>query len=254
MFGPVPLLLAMIGLLAGAARAETLVIAGDLWCPINCAEQAERRGIFVELTEQIFAEADIRVEYRVLNWARAVHDARLGKLDALVGAGVQDAPDFFFSRSAPGISRMCFYGLAGETWRYAGLGSLAAVRLGAVHGYSYGTELDMYLSRRQGTTQVQIISGDLALSTNLRRLLHGRVDVLVENAWVMEAALAERSMQDRVVELGCRQPDIPIYVAFSPGRAQSARYLKIFEQGLQRFRQDGRLQGLLQRYGVSELH
>lgn len=245
-------LLLLLG--CGLARGETLVIAGDLWCPINCAVDAERRGIFVELAEQIFAEAGIAVEYRVINWARAVHDARKGKLDALVGAGVQDAPDFLFTPSAPGISRMCFYVLRGSPWRYRGLESLTAVRLGAINGYSYGVELDLYLRNYRETPRVQLVTGDQALATNLLRLRHGRIDALVENTWVMQALLSEQSLHDEVLEVGCRHPDVPIYLAFSPNRPHSARYAQLFEQGLQRFRQDGRLQALLARYGVSETH
>ena len=37
-----------------------------------------------------------------------------------------------------------------------------------------------------------------------------------------------------------------------PPTADSARYVELFEQGLQRYRADGRLQALLGKYGVSE--
>lgn len=242
------LLLLLLG--SGVARAEKLVIAGDMWCPINCAADAEQRGIFVELAEQIFAESGIEVEYRVINWARAVHDTRRGKLGALIGAGVQDAPDFIFTPSAPGVSRMCFYAMRGGHWRYEGLASLQAVRLGAINGYSYGAELDLYLRDHHEQAQVQLMTGDGALQSNLRKLRHGRIDALVENAWVMQALLSERYLHGEIVEVGCRQPDIPIYLAFAPGLAGSPRYAELFEQGLQRFREDGRMDELLRRYGI----
>lgn len=248
-------LLGMLWLLAaGTLRAETLVIAGDLWCPVNCATDAERPGIFVELAQQIFAESGIEVEYRVLNWARAIADTRSGRLGALIGAGVQDAPDFIFTPTAPGLSRMCFYALRGDQWRYQGLESLTERRLGAINGYSYGAELDLYLSRHLQSPQVQLVTGDQALAINLRKLRRGRVDVLVENAWVMQAALAERHLFNEIAEVGCRQGDIPIYLAFSPRLPRSADYARLFEQGLQRFQADGRLQALMSRYGVSPLH
>ncbi len=260
MTSPVPVrsLLSRVGagmllsllLCSGLARAERLVIAGDLWCPINCAVDAEKRGLFVELAEQIFAESGIEVEYRVINWARAVHDTRRGKLGALIGAGVQDAPDFIFTPSAPGISRMCFYALRGGSWRYKGLESLQAVRLGAINGYSYGAELDLYLRNHHDLDHVQLMTGDRALISNLRKLRHGRIDALVENAWVMQALLSQRYLHGEVVEVGCRQPDIPIYLAFAPGLPESARYAQLFEQGLQRFREDGRMEQLLRRYGI----
>ena len=47
-----PLRLRLLPLLAclacnSVARGETLVIAADIWCPINCAPDSERPGIFV---------------------------------------------------------------------------------------------------------------------------------------------------------------------------------------------------------------
>lgn len=245
-------LLGMLWLLLAVAplRAETLVIAGDLWCPINCPADGGRPGIFVELAQQIFAESGIEVEYRVLNWARAVADTRSGRLGAVIGAGVQDAPDFIFTPTAPGLSRMCFYALRGGDWHYQGLASLENRRLGAINGYSYGDELDLYLQRMRQSPQVQLVTGDQALLTNLRKLRRGRVDVLMENAWVMQNVLTEHHLFDEIVEVGCRPYDIPIYLAFSPSRPESAGYARLFEQGLQRFRQDGRLQALMSRYGV----
>ena len=79
-------LLAALLLGSACAQAETLVMEADVWCPVNCAQDAERPGIFIELATQIFAEAGIQVEYRVTNWARAVQDVRTGRANALVGA------------------------------------------------------------------------------------------------------------------------------------------------------------------------
>lgn len=238
---------------ATPARAETLVIAGDIWCPVNCAADAAQRGIFVELAEQIFAEAGIKVEYRVLNWARAVHDTRLGKLNALVGAGIQDAPDFLFSETAPGISRMCFYAQPARSWRYQGLSSLAGVSLGAINGYSYGKQIDSYiLNHRHDSQRVQMASGDHALAINVEKVQLGRIDVVLANTWVMALFLSRNRMPDALEQVGCRVPDVPIYLAFSPALESSKRYVELFEQGLQRYRTNGRLQALLRAYGVYE--
>jgi polar amino acid transport system substrate-binding protein len=238
---------------ATAARAETLVIAGDVWCPVNCAADAAQRGIFVELAEQIFAEAGIKVEYRVLNWARAVHDTRLGKLNALVGAGVEDAPDFLFSETAPGISRMCFYAQPARSWRYQGLSSLADVSLGAINGYSYGKQIDDYiLSHRHDSQRVQMASGDNAGAINVEKVQLGRIDVVLANTWVTALYLSRNGMADTLEQVGCRVPDVPIYLAFSPALKSSKRYVELFEQGLQRSRANGRLQALLRAYGVYE--
>ncbi|MGE8497631.1 MAG: substrate-binding periplasmic protein [Pseudomonas sp.] len=249
---------AVIGLLscvlgAAAARAETLVIAADIWCPINCAEDAERRGIFVELAEQIFGEHGISVEYRAINWARALHETRSGRIDAVVGAGVSDAPDFLFGNEPTGISHSCFYARPEQAWRYQGLGSLGAVTLGAINGYAYGEEIDRYIRADDpGQQRVQLVSGDHALAINVDKVLLGRIDVTLENTWVMGAFLSQAGDPGALVQVGCLQARSPIYLAFSPVLPSSARYLALYQEGLRRFREDGRYEQIVQRYGVTQ--
>ncbi|MBD9414926.1 transporter substrate-binding domain-containing protein [Pseudomonas sp. PDM16] len=244
------LLLAGLGF-AVLARAETLVIAADPWCPINCAADSPRPGIFVELAQSIFAEHGIQVRYVTRNWARVLQQVRRGEINAAVGAGREDAPDFLFTDTPVALSRNCFYTLPGSTWRFTGVDSLPAVRLGVINDYSYGELINAYVSaNRREDQHVQVASGDRALDINLSKLRLGRLDALVENSWVLQAHLAEQDDSVSVREAGCREPDVPIYLAFSPVRQDSARYVELFEQGLQRYRADGRLKALLDAYGV----
>lgn len=248
--------LALLGALltlAGPLRAETLVITGDIWCPVNCAVKASKPGIFVELAQQIFGEVGIRVEYHTVNWARAVLDVRQGRADALIGAGREDAPDLLFSEVAPAISRMCFYVRPDSHWRYEGLASLNGVNLAVINGYSYGEELDAYVQTHAGSqAAVQTASGDKALSINVTKVLRGRADATLENTWVMGRFLSRQPADQQLRRAGCRMPDVPIYLAFSPRRPTSQRYLELFEAGIQRYRENGRLRVLLDSYGIHD--
>ncbi|WP_394561246.1 substrate-binding periplasmic protein [Aquipseudomonas alcaligenes] len=245
--------LLLVGLgLAPQVRAETLVIAADLWCPINCAPDAPQPGIFVELARDIFAESGITVRYEIRNWARVLQQVRHGEINAAVGAGREDAPDFLFTATPVAMSRNCFYTQLDSQWRFTGVDSLASVRLGVINDYSYGEQLNAYVAAQRGNVdRVQVAAGGAALDLNLTKLDHGRIDALIENSWVIQAHLADLGRVGELREAGCREPDVPIYLAFSPGREDSARYAEIFERGLQRYRADGRLQTLLESYGVS---
>lgn len=251
-----PLLSPLLTLLAclatvGQAHGETLVIAADPWCPINCAADAPRPGILVELARDIFAEHGIAVRYETRNWARVLREVRRGEINAAVGAGRADAPDFLFTDTPVAMSRNCFYTLPESQWLFTGIESLKAVRLGVINDYSYGELLNAYIATHPGD-RVQVAAGDTALDINLSKLARGRLDAVLENRWVLQTRLAALGRSGELREAGCRQPDVPIYLAFSPARANSARYVELFEQGLLRYRADGRLRVLLEAYGVSE--
>ncbi|MBM7060466.1 transporter substrate-binding domain-containing protein [Pseudomonas sp. UL073] len=235
------------------AWGETLIITGDVWCPINCAAKASKPGIFVELAQQIFGEEGIRVEYQTVNWARAILDVRQGRANALIGAGRDDAPDFLFSATAPAISRMCFYTQPGTDWRYDGLASLATISLAVINGYSYGEELNGYIhAYEHDNTRVQTAAGDQALGINVEKVLRGRANATLENTWVMARYLSRRAPPAVLRRAGCRTPDVPIYLAFAPKLASSQRYMALFEAGVQRYRENGRLRVLLASYGLRD--
>lgn len=251
-----PLLVAgLFGMLlgyAGLVRAETLVIAGDIWCPINCQPGSARPGIIVELAQEIFAESGIEVQYQALNWARTLQQVRRGQLNAAIGAGVEDAPDFLLGATPVALARTCFYTRQDSTWHFSGIASLAEQRIGVINDYSYGDELNAYIAaHHQDSQRIQVAAGDQALELIIRKLGHKRVDAVLENTWVMQAMLAHQGQTSELREAGCRSSDVPIYLAFSPALASSARYVELFEQGLQRYRVNGRLQSLLHAYGVA---
>lgn len=243
--------LLMLCVASGALRAETLAIAGDIWCPVNCQPGSARPGIFVELAREIFAESGITVQYQALNWARTLREVRAGELSAAIGAGVEDAPDFLFGATPVALSRNCFFTRRDSSWRFTGTASLAQQRLGVINDYSYGDQLNAYVAaHRQDSERIQVAAGDQALELNLAKLSRGRLDVLLENSWVIQALLASQGRAGELREAGCREPDVPIYLAFSPALESSPRYVALFEQGLQRYRANGRLQALLDSYGV----
>ncbi|MBB2494871.1 substrate-binding periplasmic protein [Aquipseudomonas ullengensis] len=248
---PVALLLAF---LVGTAQGETLTIAGDIWCPVNCEPGSAKPGIFVELARDIFAESGIEVRYEARNWARVLQEVRRGEIDAAVGAGREDAPDFLFTETPVALSRNCFYTRQDSTWHYRGVESLPVVRLGVINDYSYGEQINAYIEAHYGQDdRVQRAAGDQALDLNLSKLMHGRLDALIENTWVIQNRLAALGHnRSDLREAGCRETNAPIYLAFSPALRDNRRYVELFEQGVRRYLADGRLQALLKAYGVDE--
>ena len=185
-------------MLVGTVAAQTLVVRADHWMPLNGMPDAPRPGFAIEILHHIFGAHDIRVDYQLDSWTRSVRQARNGDIDCVVGAYRGEAPDLMYPQQPLGYDETAFYVLSEDAWRYQGVESLEGQRLGVIDGYNYGTPLDEWLATPEGERAAQAIHGREPLKRNLRMLLAGRLDVIVESPFVMQALLRDLGLSEVV--------------------------------------------------------
>ena len=228
-----------------------LIISADPWCPYNCDDSSRERGFMVDIVSEILARHDYVVTYRNDPWPKALEDVASGKVDAVVGAGDSEAKDLITAPEPLGINKTCFFTLAAKDWSYSGVPKLASVRLGVISGYLYGGAVDQYVDEnRIRFDKVQLVSGDRPLLQNVRKLQSGRIDVLAENEMVMSFSMRKFAILG-IRSAGC-DPEIPLYVAFSPKRSDAKRLSEYINVGVSELRRSGGLRKILDRYGVKD--
>ncbi len=241
---------------AGPVKADTISIRGDIWCPYNCAPTDPKGpGFMIEAGRIIFERAGHQIDYQLLNWARSLKMVREGRYNAVVGAGEGDAPDFIFPELALGYARNGFFTRKGHRWQFQGIDSLKSVTVGIINDYSYGPEFNAYLQAEPHSEQVQVVSGDNALELNIRKLLAGRIEVIIENQYVFLHRIRLLGLSDKVRFAGhdgTRGPVNHVYIAFSPALESSREYARILSQGIRRLRQSGELDRILAKYGLTD--
>lgn len=251
------LLLITLGCIAmsAAAKAETITIAADPWCPYTCDPKSERPGFIVELAQQAFKKHNIEVKYVVQPWARAIAEAREGKLHAIAGASKGDAPDFVYPSVTQGEMGNAFYVKEGSAWRYTGLESLAKICVGAITDYSYSEAFNQYAEKHKNDpSKIQYASGDNPLDINVKKLLAGRIDAVIETTLVMKYYLATHPEITGIIEAGHTAPSVEdkLYIAFSPQNPESKKYAKILSDETVAMRKSGELQTLLKAYNIED--
>ncbi|MBP7340030.1 ABC transporter substrate-binding protein [Niveispirillum sp.] len=241
----------IISTLGGTAiAAEPVRLRADAWCPYNCEPKAEKPGYMVEIMQRIFADEG-GLDYQLLPWTRAVEEARAARIDAVAGATVADADGLVFGRESAGITTNVIIVRRGDKLRYTDPRSLEGKRLAAVLDYSYGEALDDYIKAHAGdSSRLELAAGEDVTDQNLKKLLAGRVDAVVEDMNVAEFALAAQGM-DGLVEMQAIDGGTPLYVAFAPGPDSAARAAKL-DAGIQRLRKSGDLSRILARYGLGD--
>ena len=236
-----------------AASAATISVRADSWPPYNDTPQEVKAGYMIEVLKEIFLPLGHKIDYRLLSWDESLAAVRKGQFDAVVGASKDDAPDFVYPKETFGRSGNGFFVLRGNPWRFQGLSSLTQVRLGVIESYAYNPELDNYLKAHKGTTRIVVAGGETPLGDLIDLLRQGKLDVIVEDTSVMTYALAKSKVPPgeikRAGELG---ESSDLYVAFSPGGKNSREYARLFDAGLIKLRQSGRLQAILARYGLKD--
>jgi polar amino acid transport system substrate-binding protein len=241
----------LIGALAlTPVHADTMSIRADNWYPMNGDPTADKPGYMIELAQTIFAKHGITVDYKTMPWERSVDMARRGEFDCVVGAYKDDAPDFLFPGEPWGVGQSAFYVKAGNTWRYTGLDSLASKTIGLIGGYAYEEDFDKYVAENAGS--FQNVNGDNAAENNIKKVLAGRIDAMVEHPSVMTAKLKEMGLEGQIELAGVLAEAVDMYIACSPAKSSSEEYLKLVDEGTRALRASGELAEILRRYGLSD--
>ena len=227
-------------------KADTVTIAADLWYPYNGKPDSDKPGYCIEIAELIFNSAGHEIDYKIVPWTRAVKETREGKYNAVVGAFVNEVPDFIFPDEEAGLSEISFFTLKENSWSFSSLDSLKKVKTGAIKTYSYGRELDTYF--RENPLIVQYMHGEDPMTRNIKKLLAGRIDVIVADPNVFYYKSVNMNSYDRIRYAGSTVNREKIYIAFSPADSKSEEYAELFSEGMKEIRKNGKLEIILNKY------
>ena len=228
---------------------KTIVVSADEWCPYNCAPDSPAPGYVIELVQRIFSANGYSVKYVVKPWERALHETRIGYVDAVVGAIPSEAPGLVYPDMECGLSRNGLFSSDPE-WRYSGGGSLEGLVFGVASGYSYGEVIDGFIAT--GRLHVEAMSGETPLETNIKMLLRGRIDGIVADTSVAAYTAREMGVADAIHYGGSPDPGSLLYVAFSPDAENSQMFARMFSEGLDKLRSSGELKAILAKYNLTD--
>ena len=243
---------AALVLLASPAAADVITIRADSWCPFTCEPDSETPGYLIEIAQRVFEQAGHHVDYQFMPWPRAVSAVEAGEFTAIAGGGVADTPGFVLTKPMGDVTTTLAV-RKGERFNYTGPDSLAGHRLGAVTGViSWGGGIDEYIVEHQNDpNRIDLTGGEDPYAANLRKLIVGRVDAVVDVAAVLSWLARNMGVRDQIEFIPVlREPDV--FIAFSPANKKSVQYAAILDKGVEQLRATGELQDILDRYGLED--
>lgn len=237
--------------LISISRADTITITADEWYPYNGAPNSILPGYGIEIAEHIFSQHGYSVVYSVRPWERAISSTRQGRFNAIIGAFLEDAPDFIFPSKEFGRAQNAFFiNKESGIQTISGIHDLQNLRIGVIKGYSYGDELDAFLARNP--KRVYYSHGASPLEPLVKLLQQGRLDVVIEDQNVFWQQTKIMGMSGAFHVVGLLNDGDRVYIAFSPNHAKSKEYADIFTFGLIKMRETGELHKILKKYGLSD--
>ncbi len=234
--------------------SEVITLRADIWEPYNAEPESAKPGYMIEVAKAIFTKAGYTVDYQCKGWTweRSIEEARQGRIDGIVGAAVDDAPDFILPEETFINQQMTFFVKKGNAWRYKGLTSLENIRLGVISGYAYDDKIDEYIEKNSKKENIQAIKNANALELNIKKLEAGRIDATIEDASVFAIKVASLGMNGKFEEAGVVGEPDNITIAFTPAKETSKKYAEILSKGLKEMRASGELKKILEKYGLKE--
>jgi polar amino acid transport system substrate-binding protein len=233
--------------------AETITLVADEWPPFNSVPGSEEEGYLVDVARAVFVKKGINVSYKLLPWKRAIELTRNGKYNGIIGASRTDAPDFVFPSEELSRNFISFYVRKDSNWKFVNRNDIIKISLGVIAGYDYRKWLLDYISTYQSDPEkIQIMAGDRPLNRNILKLINKRVDAIVDNEAVILNVARSMYVTDQIKLAGYDSEPAFIYIAFSPGNADSQRYADILSEGIIQLRKSGQLELILSRYGLKD--
>ena len=234
------------------ARSDTIILAADEWCPYNCKPNTTQEGYMIDIARAVFEKAGHTLEYKTTSWARAIADARAGKITGIVGAIPEEVPDFIVPKESLGSSQNRFYALSKTPWRYQNIASLSKVKLGIINGYGYHPDLLTYISANKSSPNIHVASGEHALEYNINMVLQNRLDALVEDQNVYDITANKMGVINQLIDAGALGAETPVYIAFSPASPHSQQYAELLSNGIIELRKSGELLKILTKYNLKD--
>lgn len=245
-------------LLTTNAYAEKFIVTADEWCPYNCEEDAADKGFMVEIAEAILSEHGYEVEYKVVPWTRAIKMVESNIYQGLIASTPAETPAFKFPENIQAFNSYVAYTKSDSNWEYAGVDSFKGKALGVISDYGYGEEIDSYIEANSADkTAVQAIGGENAMEQNLKKLAAGRIDIYIENQFVVDNYYKSQGETNPFRDAGWVGSKNAIeneylYIAISPKHPKSDEIAKLLSDGMVNLRNSGKLQKILDKYGVKD--
>lgn len=226
---------------------KIIQLVTESYIPYGFMENGVIKGIAVDVVSEAFRRQGFTVELQMLPWTRALQMVEDGDTDGIYCAFYSDKRAIFmqYLKEPIAYEAQYVYTLKDSPVRFDGtMESLKPYRIGAQQDYYYGEAFE----KAKGDSAYQI-EQVIEVPINIRKLLDGRIDAMVDHHLSMLYYLKQMNLQDVIVEqpIPLREPS-GLYLAFTKKRFVDQALIQSIDEELVKMKQDGSYQDIVDRY------
>ncbi|MCP4348375.1 MAG: amino acid ABC transporter substrate-binding protein [Desulfobacterales bacterium] len=228
-------------LLSYGVMAEEKVVRltnGD-WPPY-CSPDLKYYGLATRIVTEAFALEGVRTEYEFFPWKRAMVYVKDGKWDGTVGWMYTDERAEHSYFSDPFLEyEYVFFHLKSYAVDWKTLEDLKGISIGATRGYHISEAFTE--AEKAGKIKVELATKDVQ---NLKKLLAGRIKLFPADLDVATFILNKKFTpeQKALITYHPKRLNVqPAHLLLSKKIARNARLLDVFNKGLKRLKESGKL-------------
>lgn len=217
----------------GWAAENKLVFATCNWEPY-WGEHLVNGGYIIEITKEAFRRVGYEIDVRFVPWKRALEEAKLGKVDGVIGTNYSDErAQTYRLTDVVYVDENGFFQKKGRAITYTTLQDLAPYTIGYMRGSSFGADFDTatYLKKEEVTENEQ----------NIKKLMIGRIDLLISSKELILYTLATKypEWQGEIEFIEPAFEMINVHHAISRVNPNAEKIVADFNRGLKEITEDG---------------
>lgn len=245
----VPLLL----LFTFGLRAETLVVASDVWCPYICNNK-ENPGILVDALIEIARVKKLDIRFKGVSLSRSITMAQHSKVDIVLAVTESHILNYKLQSSNHYFGGWYndIYIRKSDDWTFDSQQDIedflnAGETLGIIDGYEYGSFIDKL--KIKYSTKIYQASGLSPLENSINMLQKGRMSAFLDSRYNVEYVMKKNNV-DNIIYAGSEGDFVPLFLGYSP--TTSPEVINSIDNGLLIIRKRGILKAILEKYGVPD--
>jgi polar amino acid transport system substrate-binding protein len=239
-------------------KKETLVVAGDIYCPYNCDSNSEQQGYVIDIIRKIYEQKlGYKIDYKTnVTWTEAIKGCEEGIYDIIVEGTTTEIKQLMLPQQEAGISINGFITRAESPWffRPDDLENNKKITWGIADGYDYGESLKPFFEQYKSDPNIIKIynSSDIFKEMFDDLIINKTIDVIYDDLNVLWYHINKLNIKKQIKIAGTHNIAM-MYIAFSPKNKElSEELLKQWDEYLPQLHRNGFIKSVLQKYDLVE--